>query len=144
MTDNPRWTASALRTQLNKDDMKASGAKEIVSILGYQLAFDLEEKDPPHLEGPTYKLKLPPTLKRNLERGDLPQKHRNKNLMFLLEFISRSNISRRELARRIGVGAGAVETCFHTDDIAISHLFKIEEAFDVEFVFALKPSKDKK
>ena len=147
MTDNPPSTASALRTQLNKDDMKASRAKEIVSVLGYQLTIDIKEKNPSSQSTPPYKLILPKSLQRNLERGYLPKKDRNKNLTFLHEFVSRCNISRRELSRRIGLSAGAIESWFRTDDIAISHLFKIEEAFDVEIVFALKPlkpGKDKK
>lgn len=69
MTDNPRSTASALRTQLNKDDMKASRAKEIVSILGYQLTIDIKEKTPPRQVTSAYQLILPKPLQRNLERG---------------------------------------------------------------------------
>ena len=144
ITDNPRSTAAALRTQLNKDDMKVSRAKQIVSTLGYKLSIDIKEKNSPCQEALGYKLDLPKALKRNLERGFLQKEDRNKNLTFLLEFLSRNNISRRKLVQVVGLSPGAVQQWFRTDDIAISHLFKIEEAYDVEIVFTVSTPKTKK
>ncbi|MBQ6578528.1 MAG: helix-turn-helix transcriptional regulator [Bacteroidales bacterium] len=137
MTDNPHSTASTLRLQLNKDDMKVSRALQIVSTLGYKLTIDIKEKDPSYQENPGYKLILPKNLQRNLERGFLPKKYRNKCLTFLLEFLSRNNISQRELARRLELSPGAVETWFRNDDLAISHLFRIKDVFDIEIVFTI-------
>ena len=137
LTDNPRSTASTLRMQLNKDDMKVSRAMQIVSTLGYKLTIDIKEKDPSYLENPGYKLILPEDLQRNLERGFLQEKYRNKCLTFLREFLSRNNISQRELARRLELSPGAVETWFRNDDLAISHLFRIKDVFDIEIVFTI-------
>lgn len=141
LTDNPRSTSTALRKQLNNDDMKLSRAAEIVSILGYQLSTDIKEKNLPSPETLGYRLILPKTLQKNLEKGFLDKKHMNRKLSFLFEFISRNSIAKRELARELGLSPGAVETWFKNDDIAISHLFRIADMYDAEIVFTLKPKK---
>ena len=135
LTDNPHSTSTALRLQLNKDDMKISRAKQIVSTLGYELSIDNKEKKPPRPVDPRYKLVLPKTLQRNLERGYLSKKDRNKNLSFLLEFLSRNGITKSRLVQAVGLCPGAVLQWFHTDDMAISYLYKIEEAYDVDIIF---------
>ena len=140
-TPNPTSTATALRLQLNNDDMKLSRAAEIVSILGYQLSTDIKEKNLPSPETLGYRLILPKTLQKNLEKGFLDKKHMNRKLSFLFEFISRNSIAKRELARELGLSPGAVETWFKNDDIAISHLFRIADMYDAEIVFTLKPKK---
>lgn len=67
ITDNPRSTAAALRTQLNKDEMNVSRAKQIVLTHGYKLSIGIKEKNPPCQEALGYKQVLPKALKRNLE-----------------------------------------------------------------------------
>lgn len=141
LTDNPTSTSTALRKQLNSDDMKLTRAKEIVSTLGYQLSTEIREKNLPCQEALGYKLILPKTLQKNLEKGFLEKKDMNKNLTFLREFLSRNGIPKRELARAIELSPGAVETWFKNDDIAISHIFRIGEVYDAEVVFTIKSKK---
>lgn len=144
LTDNPTSTAQALRTQLKRDDMKVSRAKEIVSTAGYKLDIEFKDDICAVKETPGYTLRLPENLRENLERGGLKKESQNKNLTFLKEFLSRNNISSRKLAQKIGMSAGAVETWFSTDDLAISYLYRIKDAFkvDISFIVSEKDSKE--
>ena len=142
LTDNPTSTAQALRMQLKKDDMKLSRAKLIVSIVGYKLDVEFKDKTSAIAETPGYTIILPDHLRENLERGALKKESRNKNLTFLKEFLARNNISSRNLAQRIGMSAGAVETWFSTDDVAISYLYRIKDVFQAEIFFVVSKRDD--
>lgn len=134
-TDNPRSTAQALRMQLKKDDMKLSRAKQIVSIAGYKLDVEFNDKASATKETPGYSLILPDDLRENLERGVLKNGSQYENLTFLKKFLSRNNLSYRKLAQKIGMSAGAVETWFCIDDMAISYLYRIKDAFQSDITF---------
>lgn len=142
LTDNPRSAAQALRMQLKKDDMKLSRAKQIVSIAGYKLDVEFNDKASATKETPGYSLILPDDLRENLERGVLKNGSQYKNLTFLKKFLSRNNLSYRKLAQKIGMSVGAVETWFCIDDMAISYLYRIKDAFqaDISFIVSEKES----
>ena len=104
--------------------MKVSRAKQIVSTVGYKLDIEFNDKKNAVKEVLGYTLILPKKLQDNLEKGILKKEEQNKNLRFLKEFLSRNSISKRKLAKAIGMSAGAVETWFNTDDVAISYLYR--------------------
>jgi len=59
----------------------------------------------------------------------------------LLQGVKKSNLILR-LAQKIGVSAGAVETWFCIDDMAISYLYRIKDAFpsDITFIVSKEDS----
>ena len=159
MTDNTLSSAQALRAQLKKDDMKISRAKQIVSIITegrYMLEIAFTDENgapmPPAptgitIEAPDYHLSLPKKLRENFRKRTRALKMKidpRKNLAFLKFLLVQNDISQRGLARKIGLSAGAVETWFRRDDVAISHLFKIKEALGLGISFSLKACKKEK
>ena len=135
LTDNPPSTSQALRVQLKQDDMKLSKAKQFVSTLGYDLTVDLLEKN--RTTSSDYKLILPEKLQQNLERGILEQEDKNKNLSFLLRFMSHNGITKRRLARVLEMSPGAINAWFRADDILISYLFKIKNVLQADIAFSI-------
>ena len=136
MTDNPLSTAQALRAQLKKDDMKISRAKTIVGMTGYRLRLSFKDETKMIQKVEDYTLTLPAELSENLTRKKEASPY--ENLDFLHEFLQRRRISRRQLAQRIEVSPGAVETWFRADDCAISYLYRIKNSYDVELVFDIQ------
>ncbi len=122
--------------------MKVSRAKQIVSTVGYKLDIEFNDKKNAVKEVLGYTLILPKKLQDNLEKGILKKEEQNKNLRFLKEFLSRNSISKRKLAKAIGMSAGAVETWFNTDDVAISYLYRIKEAYKVDISFIITEKGD--
>lgn len=137
-TSNPESASTGLRNQLNADDMKLSKAKAIVDTLGYTLNVRLVPKLQPEIvenEDTSYIVRLPVEIKRR----QIQSKY--ENLDFLEEFVSSRNISKRELANKLNMSPGAIFTWFKTDDIAISYLSKIKDAFDVNLEFNILAKK---
>lgn len=139
LTDKPNSTSTSLRRQLHQDDMRVLKAKQVLTILGYQLEFEIKERTSLRQVDPRYKLVVPDDLRRNLERGFIEEKDRNKNLTFLLEFMARNNLSKNKLAQAVGLFPAAVTQWFDTDDVSISYLFKIGEIYDAEIIFIVMP-----
>ena len=135
LTHNPNSTSTSLRRQLHQDDMRVLKAKQVLTILGYQLEFEIKERTSLRQVDPRYKLVVPDDLRRNLERGYIEEKDRNKNLTFLLEFMARNNLSKYKLAQAVGLFPATVTQWFDTDDVSISYLFKIGEIYDAEIIF---------
>lgn len=118
--------------------MKLSKAKAIVDTLGYTLNVRLVPKLQPEIvenEDTSYIVRLPVEIKRR----QIQSKY--ENLDFLEEFVSSRNISKRELANKLNMSPGAIFTWFKTDDIAISYLSKIKDAFDVNLEFNILAKK---
>ncbi len=129
MTSNPVSTATALRLQLNKDDMKVSKARAIVDTVGYTLDIRFTDKTPARDEDPSYIVRLPSGIKK--------AENKYENLGFLMDFLKSHAVTQRGLADKIGVSPGAVFTWFKLDDIAISYLNRIKDAFDVNLEFSI-------
>lgn len=127
LTPNPASTATALRLQLNKDDMKVSKARAIVDTVGYTLDIRFTDKTPVQDEDPSYIVRLPSGIKKTESKYE--------NLGFLMDFLKSHAVTQRGLADKIGMSPGAVFTWFKLDDIAISYLNKIKDAFDVNLEF---------
>lgn len=127
LTANPASTATALRLQLNKDDMKVSKARAIVDTVGYTLDIRFTDKSPERDEDPSYIVRLPSGIKK--------AENKYENLGFLMDFLKSHAVTQRGLADKIGMSPGAVFTWFKLDDIAISYLNRIKDAFDVNLEF---------
>ena len=134
LTPNPASTATALRLQLNKDDMKVSKARSIVDTIGYTLDIRFTDKIPTPDEDPSYIVHLPTEIKKHESKYE--------NLGFLMDFLKTHGISQRGLAEKIGMSPGAVFTWFKLDDVAISYLNQIKDAFDVKLEFNILPKQD--
>ncbi len=156
MTDKPASAAQTLRLQLKNDDMRLSKAKEVVSILtgGYELVVEFKDGyDCVGLDMPIampeevsyYELILPEAIRKNLRRRTQVKKiDPRKNLAFLRSFLACYGISQRALAKAIGISGGAVETWLRRDDMAISYLFRIKDAYNMGLRFRLKAPKAKR
>ena len=135
LTPTPASTSSILRAQLNADDMKVSKAKEIFSNLGLLLGIEFVDKEPPKETG--YTITIPEEILRRKDEL-MQEKYNYENIGFLWKFMQERNLSKRQLSRDIGLTAGAVFTWFKSDDIAISHLYTIKDAYGVELHFSVK------
>lgn len=131
LTPNPASTATALRLQLNKDDMKVSKARSIVDTIGYKLDIRFTDKVQPEQEDPAYLVHLPSDIKKT--------ENKYENLGFLMDFLKAHAVTQRGLADKIGMSPGAVFTWFKLDDIAISYLNRIKDVFDVNLEFSILP-----
>lgn len=158
MTDKPASAAQTLRLQLKNDDMRLSKAKEVVSILtgGYQLVVEFKDEKDEYdggiempiampAEASYYELILPEALRKNFARRIRMKKiDPRKNLAFLRSFLAYHGISQRALGKALGISGGAVETWLRRDDMAISYLFRIKDAYNMGLCFRLKAPKAKR
>lgn len=117
----------SFRIQLKRDDMKLSKAKRLIEANGYKLEIRLIPKETKQ-DSEGYIVTLPRIIKKN----DNP-----KNLDFLKDFIASRGESQYVLADKLGVTQGAVFAWFNTDDILISYIIKIKEAYDVNLEFRI-------
>lgn len=140
-TANPHSTATSLRLQLHKDDMKLSKASEIFANLGYELDVHFEEKKQDKLrmkrfENDGYIVTLPVI--------NVQYKCKYQRLGFLEAFMHAKHLPFREFAKSIGLSAGAVAAWFHADDVRISHLMRIKEVYDLKIIFTIVPAKSER
>ena len=137
-TANPHSTATSLRLQLHKDDMKLSKASEIFANLGYELTVRFEEKEENKMkmrrfEEDGYIVTLPVI--------NVQYKCKYQRLGFLEAFMHEKHLPFRELSKALGLSSGAVASWFHSDDVRISHLMRIKEVYDLKIVFSIVPAK---
>lgn len=121
----------AFRLQLKSDDMKLSKAKQLIKNAGYKLEIKLYP-GPQEASDTDYIVTLP---KKQAEEG-------GENLRFIMDFIKRSGDSQHELGRKIGITQGAVFAWFRTDDIMISYIVKIKEAYKAKLEFRITENTD--
>lgn len=134
-TENPIATATALRLQLNKDDIKVSKARKIIRTYGYELDIRFSDKISIPVKDPSYIIRIPTELKGNSETAK--KESGLDNIAFLYEFMKSHNITQRGLAKDIDISPGAVFTWFKTDDLAVSYLTKIKNTYDVNLEFTI-------
>lgn len=117
----------SLRIQLKRDDMKLSKAKRLIESNGYKLEIRYIPKEK-NTEEDNYIVTLPHIVKKKENKRDLD---------FIKDFIASQGDSQYALAEKIGVTQGAVFAWFNTDDILISYIIKIKEAYDVNLEFRI-------
>lgn len=105
-------------TYLKRDDMKLSYAQEVCSRLGYDLSYRLE-KDGAARDVVT-------------DIEGLVGKDGLQRLAFLRVAMGRYGIERKDLAERLGLNYTGVNRWFKVDDIAISYLYEIAEAYGLK------------
>ena len=132
-TSNPHSEAVQLRQNLTRDDMKVTRAYTILKNLGYNLEIKLTKKEE---EIKNYTLSF--TRKEDNTKSKSTEL-KNKNIAFLEEFMIKNNIGKTELARDIQVSPGAVFNWFKNDNISISYLYKIKEAYNIELEYIITP-----
>lgn len=107
---------------LQRDDMKLSYAQKIMSELGYELRVRL------YKEGDKSRKVM-----HDLEK--LYGKDGVHRIAFLAVALYENGISKRDVAQRLGLNPSGVFRWFSVDDIAISHIYAIAEAYGFEFIF---------
>ncbi len=112
-------------TYLKRDDMRLSFAQEIADNLGFELSVRLERE-----EGDTQEV-----IKRIEPLVRCDEKLR---LGFLKITLGIYNITKIELAEKLGLNPGGVFRWFRVDDIAISYLYDIAKAYNLQVIFNLK------
>lgn len=137
LTANPNSTASALRRQLSPDvdDMQLSKAESIIESIGYKLEVSFHSETMSEMTTIThgdgdYIVDLPSMI--NTYTSKYPR------LGFLKCFMARRHITMSALAERIGMGPGAIHNWFQADDIRISHLIAIQQAYKLQINFTIK------
>lgn len=117
----------SLRIQLKRDDLKLSKAKRLIESHGYKLDIRLIPKT--NKQGDDgYIVTLP-----NIQR----KKEAPKNLDFLKEYMQSIGESQYALADKLGVTQAAIYAWYNTDDILISYIIKIKEAYDLNLEFRI-------
>lgn len=111
-------TPQNIFTYFKRDDMKLSVAQDIFSRLGYDLQFRLER------EGEKRDVVM--DVEGLLIGGQLSR------LAFLKIAMSQYGIGRKEMAERLGLNYTGINRWFKVDDIAISYIYEIAEAFGLK------------
>ena len=143
LTENPVSASTALRLQLNNDDMKVSRAKKIVETTGFELDIRIVDKEAPtSLQEDNYVLTLPAGLRERFEKNRKDTKEFYRNIGFLYEFMQRHNLSRYKMAKDLDISAGAINAWFRADDVLISYLFMIKETYGAEIIFSVREKTD--
>lgn len=129
---------------LKNDDMKLSKAEEVLDAFGYTMEVRLEELEPKEdtieiKAGDSYSVILPAN-KNN--QGAEANPDGIVRLRFLKNMMRRRRITQKELTETIGSTHGAVIGWMKTDDIYISYLNKIKDAFNLRLQFIIKPKNE--
>jgi len=105
------------------DDMKLSFAQEIAEKMGYRLSFRLEAVDQPQ-ENVSIEveqlIKATPGAQLSVKR-----------MSFLRLAMSIYDMDRKTIADHLGLAPAAVTRWFAVDDIYISYIFRIAEAYNL-------------
>ena len=108
-----------------RDDMRLSFAQEVVDRLGFELRFSLGKEDP----SPSCIVEI-----------ELPQGQDSADrLAFLRMALKYYEISRKDVAEKLGLNYTGVNRWFKVDDISISYIFKIAELYDLKVKTTIKP-----
>ncbi len=117
----------SLRIQLQRDDMKLSKAKKLIENTGCKLDVILypqaQEEDDEN-----YIVVIP-------KKKDTEEKAGN--LAFLSNFMKQLGQSQYDLAEKLGITQGAVYAWFATDDIMISYINRIKDAYSAKLEFRI-------
>ena len=106
-------------TYFKRDDMKLSYAQEVSARLGYDLSIRLERDDAPVHNVIT-------------EIEGLVGKDGLQRLAFLRIAMSQYGIERKMIAEKLGLNYTGVNRWFKVDDIAISYIFDIAQAYGLK------------
>ena len=137
-------TSVGLGHLLRNDDMKLSKAEEVLDAFGYSLEVRLDElerkEDTIEIKaGDSYSVIMP----ANKNKGNAEDNpDRIVRLRFLKDMMRRRRITQKELTENIGSTHGAVIGWMKTDDIYISYLNKIKDAFNLRLQFIIKPKEE--
>lgn len=104
-------------TYFKRDDMKLSYAMEIADRLGYTLSFTLDSGE------------LDKASNVMIELGKLVGANGLNRLAFLNLALGMNGVSKSEVAEKLGLQYTGVQRWFKVDDIAISYIFAIADAF---------------
>ena len=136
MTDSPNNYETQLRKSLKDDDMKVTKAYRMFEVIGYKLEIDFAE--PPEPESDSgYALVLPSELTEQKE-----VEYHNENLRFLEAYMRRHKIRKTQLARDIGVSAGAVMAWLKVDDMLLSHVNMIRKRYGLKVIYKITEKTD--
>lgn len=116
-----------LRMQLQRDDMKLSKARRLIEGTGCNLEVVLYPQSLPG-DDENYIVVMP----RRRVTSDKPAQ-----MDFLKAFMKQTGQSQYDLARKIGITQGAVYAWFSTDDIMISYINKIKDAYQAKLEFRI-------
>lgn len=112
-------TPQNIFTYFKRDDMKLSFAQDIFEKLGYDLSFRLVR------EGAVQRDVI-------MDIEGLIEDGRLSRLAFLKIAMSQYEISRKDLADKLGLNYTGVNRWFKVDDIAISYIYEIAQLYGLK------------
>ena len=114
----------AMYNYLVRDDMRLSVIENIMDACGCQIRYSLEK---PESTSGNVVMHLKDYMFRNVPDGVTIGR-----LWFLSVAMQRYGITGKEIADRLGLSRSTVSTWFATNNVLISHIYKICEAFGLE------------
>lgn len=121
-------TPQNIFTYFKRDDMKLSYAMEIAKALGYTMSFSMDTEDVASKDV-VYDLSL------LVGNGSV------KKLTFLRVALAMNGIESKDVAEKLGLNYTGVNKWFKVDDIALSYVFSIADAYGFKFHITVKPNK---
>ena len=109
-----------------KDDMKVSQIQRLLELCGYRIEFELQKE--------TAVSSLPVRVTMSVVNPSGPQR-----LAFLKNALDRHDVSRDDLATRLGVGKATLYNWFKADDCFLSYVYAIAVAEDMKLDIRIAP-----
>jgi DNA-binding XRE family transcriptional regulator len=109
-----------------KDDMKVSQIQRLLELCGYRIEFELQKE--------TAVSSLPVRVTMSVVNPSGPQR-----LAFLKTALDRHDVSRDDLATRLGVGKATLYNWFKADDCFLSYVYAIAVAEDMKLDIRIAP-----
>lgn len=111
------------------DDAKISTIMNFIDKCGYTIDFSIVRED--MLRGNAWvKIDVDPKEEQNIHEG---------RLAFLDRAMKQNGLSKKTLARKIGLGESAIFYWFTKDDCMISHVYRIAEAEGLQVKIHIQP-----
>lgn len=133
----------SLSWMIINDDTKLTNARKILHSLGMELLpeFAEIEKVPIDFKGLNYEIVGDiPTVKRINSADPIVDKSLDeaKDLYFLAKFLTENKISLTELSEKTGISVASYRNSFTKQNIMISTLYKIADAYDTKIIWRVK------